>query len=76
MQYSVFEKETVNGETTKYNATYDDLLSAKKQFHNKIAAAYAKENLEHVLCMVINDAGGIDAKEVYYATTETTTTEE
>lgn len=67
MEYSVFEKEMVNGEITKYNATFSSLLDAKKQYHNKIAAAYAKENVQHVLCMVINDLGGVESKEVYQA---------
>lgn len=75
MTYSVFEKQTVNGETTKYNATYTDLIEAKKTYHNKIASAYATDGLEHVLCMVINDVGGIEAKEYYYAPTEETTEE-
>lgn len=65
MEYSIYEKEMVSGEITKYNATYSDLLSAKKQYHNKIAAAYAKEGLQHVLAMVINDLGGVEDKEVY-----------
>lgn len=68
MEYSIFEKEMVNGEVTKYNATYADLLSAKKQYHNKIASAYAKDGIQHVLAMVINDIGGVECKEVYQRT--------
>lgn len=77
MEYSIYKKQTVYGETTKYNATKETLEEARKAFHSQLAASYGTEGLEHLMCMVINDSCGVEMKECYYApvTAETTAEE-
>lgn len=75
MEYVVLKKQTVNGETTKYNSTQETLEAARKVFHNQLAASYATEGLEHVMAIVVNDVCGVECQEFYYAPTEETTEE-
>lgn len=65
MQYTVFKKQTVNGEMTKTATVKDTLLEAKQNYHSALNLAYGTEGLEHVLCMIINDIGGVELKEYY-----------
>ncbi len=72
MEYNVFKKQTVSGTTTKTTTTKGTLQEAKQNYHSALNQAYADSNLEYVLCMIINDIGGIEMKEVFQKSYEVT----
>lgn len=65
MEYNVFEKVTISGQTATAVTVKTDLKEAKELFHQILASAYANEGLDKALAMVINDIGGVEVKEYY-----------
>lgn len=70
MEYIIIKKQTVNGETTKTTTIKPTLTEARQNYHSALNSAYSTEGLEHVMCALLNDIGGVELKEYYYAPTE------
>lgn len=62
-RFFVLEITTVNGSTSKAVWEQPTLDTAKMQFHQIMASAYANENCTYALCMIINDRGFCEVME-------------
>lgn len=62
-KFYVVEVTTVSGQTAQALWAHDTIESAKSQYHQILASAYANSNLSYALVMLINDHGFTEVME-------------
>lgn len=55
--YNVTETTIINGQRADATWPFGDLKSAKSRFHSIMASAYANQNVEYALSVIIDDRG-------------------
>lgn len=67
MGYLVVKKATVSGKTTAITYVCETETEARRKYHSTLVSTYNEgDNLEHLLCMLVNDIGGSELKEHYF----------
>lgn len=70
MKYYTLRIYSKNGTTTKNITEFDSLDAAEIQYHKNLAADIGNSDIDHVLCMVLDQDGSIYYSRSWYAETE------
>lgn len=63
--YLIFIMNLADGKEDKAVYAYNSLDEARANFHKQLGGWMQKDNVEHILAMVINSDGGVYCSETY-----------